>query len=142
LTLLLLDLDKFKTFNDTYGHVEGDHVLSRFGQVIKRCLRETDSAYRYGGGEISIILPMTAIEEGIVKAKRIQAELRKETFSPVPDQNIYTTVSMGLAQYKPMEELKTFVHRVEKLMYQAKKDGRDRICSDISKHKRSFIGST
>jgi diguanylate cyclase (GGDEF)-like protein/PAS domain S-box-containing protein len=142
LTLLLLDLDKFKAFNDTYGHVEGDYVLSRLGQVIKRCLRETDSAYRYGGGEISIILPMTAIEEGVVKAKRLQAELRKETFSPVLDQNIYMTVSIGLAQYKPMEELKMFVHRVEKLMYQAKKDGRDRICSDASRSQRSFIGST
>ena len=142
LTLLLLDLDKFKAFNDTYGHVEGDYVLSRLGQVIKRCLRETDSAYRYGGGEISIILPMTAIEEGVVKAKRLQAELRKEIFSPVLDQNIYMTVSIGLAQYKPMEELKMFVHRVEKLMYQAKKDGRDRICSDASRSQRSFIGST
>jgi len=140
LTLLLLDLDKFKAFNDTYGHIEGDYVLSRFGQVIKRCLRETDSAYRYGGREISIMLPMTAIEEGIVKAKRIQAELRKETFPPVLDQNINMTVSIGLAQYKPMEEMKMFVHRVEKLMYQAKKDGRDRICPDRSRHKRRVIG--
>jgi diguanylate cyclase (GGDEF)-like protein len=141
LTLLLLDIDKFKAFNDQYGRAEGDHMLSRLGQMVKRCLRETDSAYRYGGGEISIILPMTAIEEGIVKAKRIQAELKKETFSPVPDQNIYITVNIGLAQYKPMEEMKTFVQRVEKLMDQAKKDGRDRICSDASRAQRSFIGS-
>ncbi len=142
LTLLLLDLDNFKAFNDTYGHIEGDYVLSRLGQVIKRCLREADSAYRYGGEEFTIILPMTAIEEGIVNAKRIQAELRKEIFSPVLDQNIYMTVSIGLAQYKPMEEMKTFVHRVEKLMYQAKKDGRDRICPDRSGRKHSFIGTS
>ena len=142
LTLLLLDLDKFKEFNDTYGHVEGDHMLSQFGRVIKRCLRETDSAYRYGGDEFTIMLPMTSIEEGIVKAKRIRAELMKETFSLVLDQNIYMTVSIGLTQYKPKEEMKTFVHRVEKLMYQAKKDGRDRICPDISSYRHSFIGST
>ncbi len=142
LTILLLDLDKFKAFNDTYGHIEGDYVLSRFGRVIKRCLRETESAYRYSGEEFAIILPITAMNEGIIKAKRILAELRKETFSPVLDQKINITVSVGLAQYKPMEEIKTFVHRVEKLMYRAKKDGGDRICSDTSRDKHSFIGSS
>ena len=130
LTLLLLDIDKFKKFNDKYGHVEGDYVLSRLGQVVKRCLRETDSAYRYGGEEFTIILPMTTSEEGIVIAKRIQTELRNEVFSPVLDQNIYMTISIGLAQYKLKEEMKAFVQRVDKLMYQAKKEGRDRICPE------------
>jgi diguanylate cyclase (GGDEF)-like protein/PAS domain S-box-containing protein len=130
LTLLILDLDKFKQFNDTYGHVEGDYVLSRLGQVIKRCLRETDSAYRYGGEEFTIILPMTTNEEGRITGKRIQAELRKETFSSVVGQEVYMTVSIGLAQYKPKEEIKAFVHRVDQLMYQAKQNGRDRICHE------------
>jgi two-component system cell cycle response regulator len=116
-------------------------VLSRLGQVVKRCLREADSAYRYGGEEITIIMPMTASEDGIVTAKRIQAELRKETFSPVLHQNIYMTVSIGLAEYKQREEMKTFVHRVENLMYQAKKNGRDTICPDRNISKHSFIGS-
>jgi diguanylate cyclase (GGDEF)-like protein/PAS domain S-box-containing protein len=130
LTLLLLDLDKFKAFNDTYGHVEGDYVLSRLGQVVKRCLRETDSAYRYGGEEFTIMLPMTTSEEGIVIAKRIQTEFRKEAFSPVLGQEVYMTVSIGLAQYKPQEEIRAFVNRVDQLMYQAKNDGRDRICPE------------
>ena len=130
LTLLLMDLDNFKTFNDTYGHVEGDHVLSRLGQVIKRCLRESDSAYRYGGEEFTIILPMTTSEEGIVTAKRIQTELRKETFSPVLGEEVYLAISIGLAQYKPKEEMKAFVHRVDQLMYKGKKNGKGRICSD------------
>lgn len=128
LTLMLLDLDKFKSFNDTYGHVEGDIVLSRLGQVIKECLRETDSAYRYGGEEFTIILPMTTSEEGMVTAQRIQSELKKESFSPVVSQKIYMTVSIGLAQYKIKEEMRAFVHRVDQLMYQAKNSGRDRIC--------------
>jgi diguanylate cyclase (GGDEF)-like protein/PAS domain S-box-containing protein len=129
LTLLLLDLDNFKTFNDTYGHVEGDHVLSRLGKVVKKCLRETDSAYRYGGEEFTIILPMTMSDEGVVTAERIQKELRKEAFSPVLDQEVHMTVSIGVAQYKPKEEIRLFVHRVDQLMYQAKRNGRDRICS-------------
>ncbi len=131
LTLLLLDLDKFKEFNDTYGHVEGNHVLSRLGRVVKRCLRNPDSAYRYGGEEFTIMLPMTTSEEGMITAQRIQLELRKEKFSPVLDQEVYMTVSIGLAQYKPKEEMKAFVHRVDQLMYQAKKNGRNRICPEL-----------
>jgi diguanylate cyclase (GGDEF)-like protein len=137
----MLDLDRFKDFNDTYGHVEGDNVLSRLGQVIKECLRETDSAYRYGGEEFTIMLPMTTIEEGIVTAKRIQTEIRKEAFSPVLGQEVYMTVSIGLAQYKQKEEMKAFVQRIDKLMYQAKKEGRNRICHDRIRNKHSVIGS-
>jgi len=130
LTLLLLDLDNFKTFNDAYGHVEGDQVLRRLGQVVKRCLRETDFAYRYGGEEFTILLPMTTSADGAVTAERIRTEFKKETFSPAPGQDVHVTVSIGLAQYKPQEEMKTFVHRVDQLMYQGKKNGKDRVCSE------------
>jgi diguanylate cyclase (GGDEF)-like protein/PAS domain S-box-containing protein len=130
LTILLMDIDDFKMFNDTYGHVEGDYVLSRLGEVIKRCLRETDSAYRYGGEEFTVILPMTTSEEGLVTAKRIQTELRKEAFCPA-GQKVYLTVSTGLSQYKLKEEMKAFVHRVDQFMYDAKKNGKDMICSGL-----------
>ena len=130
LTLLFLDLDDFKQFNDAYGHIEGDQVLSRFGQVVKRCLRQTDSAYRYGGEEFTILLPMATSEDGAVTAERIRAELKKETFSPVSGKEVYITVSIGLAQYKPQEDMKAFVHRVDQLMYQAKKNGKDRVCCE------------
>ncbi|MHB8828969.1 MAG: diguanylate cyclase [Syntrophales bacterium] len=125
LTLLLIDLDNFKTFNDTYGHVEGDQVLMRLGLVFKRCLRLTDSAYRYGGEEFTIILPMTSGADGTVTAERIRTELKKETFSPIPGQDVHLTVSIGLAQYKPQEEMNAFVHRVDQLMYRGKKKGKD-----------------
>ena len=130
LTLLLLDLDDFKWVNDAYGHIEGDQVLMRLGQVVKRCLRQTDSAYRYGGEEFTILLPMTTSADGAVTAERIRTEFRKETFSPVPGQDVHVTVSIGLAQYKPREEMKAFVHRVDQLMYQGKKNGKDSVCSE------------
>jgi len=131
LTLLLLDLDDFKQFNDTYGHVEGDQVLSRLGQVVKRCLRQTDSAYRYGGEEFTIILPMTTSKDAVITAERIRAEFKKETFTPAPGQeNVHVTVSIGLGQYKPQEDTKAFVNRVDQLMYQAKRNGKNRVCSD------------
>ncbi len=130
LTLLLFDLDDFKAFNDAYGHVEGDRVLSRLGQVVKRCLRETDSAYRYGGEEFTILLPMTISADGAFTAERIRTELRKETFSPAPGRAVHVTVSIGLGQYKPQEDMKVFVHRVDQLMYQGKKNGKNRIYSE------------
>jgi diguanylate cyclase (GGDEF)-like protein/PAS domain S-box-containing protein len=130
LTLLLLDLDNFKWFNDAYGHVEGDQVLSRLGQMVKRCLRQTDSAYRYGGEEFVVLLPMTTSEDGVVTAERIRTEFKKENFSPAPGKDVHVTVSSGIAQYQPQEDMKVFVHRVDQLMYQAKKNGKDRVCSE------------
>lgn len=130
LTLLLLDLDDFKRFNDAYGHVEGDQVLCRLGRVVKRCLREADSAYRYGGEEFTILLPMTTSADGAITAERIRTEFRKELFSPAPGQDVHVTVSIGLGQYREREEMKVFVHRVDQLMYQGKKSGKDRVCSD------------
>jgi two-component system cell cycle response regulator len=97
----------------------------RLGQVVKRCLRETDFAYRYGGEEFTILLPMTTGEDGAVTSDRIRAEFKKETFFTVPGQNVHVTVSIGLAQYKPQEEVKAFVHRVDQLMYQGKTNGKD-----------------
>ena len=97
LTLLLLDLDNFKAFNDAYGHVEGHQVLWRLGQVVKRCLRETDFAFRYGGEEFTILLPMTTSADGAVTAERIRIEFKQETFSPAPGQDVHVTVSIGLA---------------------------------------------
>jgi diguanylate cyclase (GGDEF)-like protein len=98
--------------------------------VIKRCLREADSAYRYGGEEFTIILPMVTNADGAVTAERISMEFKKENLSPVFGQDVHMTVSTGLAQYKHKEDMKAFVHRVDQLMYQAKKNGKGNICSE------------
>jgi diguanylate cyclase (GGDEF)-like protein/PAS domain S-box-containing protein len=131
LTLLLLDLDDFKQFNDAYGHIEGDQVLMRLGQVVKKSLRQTDSAYRYGGEEFTVLLPMTTGRDCVVTAERIRTEFKKETFSPATGQDFHVTVSIGLAQYTTKEDMKVFVHRVDQLMYTAKKNGKDRVCFSL-----------
>ncbi|MGP8003812.1 MAG: diguanylate cyclase [Smithella sp.] len=131
LTVLLMDIDKFKDFNDTYGHIEGDNVLTQIGKLLKQFLRESDSAYRYGGEEFTIILPMTTIEDGTIMAERIQTELMEKAFSPVSGQKVYLTASIGFAQYIPNEEMKAFVHRVDQLMYQAKKKRKHSIYSEL-----------
>ncbi|NPU84087.1 MAG: GGDEF domain-containing protein [Syntrophaceae bacterium] len=127
LTLLLLDLDNFKAFNDTYGHVNGDAVLSRFGQVMKRCLRQTDSAFRYGGEEFTVLLPMTTAKDGAIMAERIRMEFNKERFSPNSHKDICMTASIGVAQYKIDEDMKSFIQRADQLMYLAKKNGKNRV---------------
>ncbi len=130
LTLLLLDIDDFKAFNDAYGHVEGDQVLLRLGQVVKRCLRQTDSAYRYGGEEFTILLPMTTSQDAAVTAERIRTEIKKEHFHPGSGNDVHITVSIGLAQYRTGEAMKPFVHRVDQLMYQGKTTGKDKVCTE------------
>jgi diguanylate cyclase (GGDEF)-like protein len=102
--------------------------LFRLGQVVKRCLRQADSAYRYGGEEFTVLLPMTTGADGAATAERIRTEFKKEIFCPAPDQDVHMTLSIGLAQYKPREEIKSFVHRADQLMYQCKKNGKDRVC--------------
>ena len=126
----MLDIDNFKIFNDTYGHVAGDRVLRRLGEMVKRCLRKTDYAYRYGGEEFAFLLPMTTIAEGSVTAERIRTELKKESFSPAEGRDVHMTVSIGVAQYRANEDMKAFVHRADQLMYQAKRNGKDQIFSE------------
>ena len=90
-------------------------------------------AYRYGGEEFTIILPMTTSVAGTITAERIRTEFQKETFFPVQGQEVHKTVSIGLAQYRPQEEMKAFVQRVDQLMYQSKKDGKNRVCSSTER---------
>jgi diguanylate cyclase (GGDEF)-like protein len=73
---------------------------------------------------------MTTSGEGVVTAERIRTEFRKEAFSPAPGQEVYMTVSIGVAQYRTKEETKVFVHRVDQWMYRGKKNGKDRVCSE------------
>ena len=84
LSLLLIDIDHFKDFNDSFGHLEGDKVLVRFSQILKSCLRANDSAFRYGGEEFTVILPETSADEARTVAQRIRSALEAEVFTPPP----------------------------------------------------------
>ena len=127
LSLLLLDIDDFKVFNDTHGHLEGDKVLVRFSQIIKSCLRANDSAYRYGGEEFTVILPETGGERAKTVAQRIRKSLEAEKFKPQPDKDVKITISIGVTQYFPKEELSSFIQRADKAMYLSKQSGRNRV---------------
>jgi len=129
-SVLLLDVDHFKKFNDTFGHRTGDAVLKAVAQCLSPCIRTVDFVGRYGGEEFTILLPMTTNADGAITAERIRAEFKKENFSPSPGKNVCMTTSIGVAQYRTEEGMKAFVHRVDQLMYQAKRNGKDRIYSE------------
>ena len=127
LSLILLDIDDFKHFNDTFGHMEGDRVLERIGATITRCVRRTDSAFRYGGEEFTVIMPETAGDHAATVAERIRAEFREERYRPVPGTEVFKTVSTGVAEYRPGEDMKDFISRADRSMYEAKRLGKDRV---------------
>ena len=123
LSLLLMDVDDFKQYNDTYGHLEGDRVLAKLGEVIQGCLRTNDSGYRYGGDEFTVILPVTRGKEAEKVAERIRKEFEDISFSPALETIVKATISVGIAEYQPNEGLKEFAKRADEAMYQAKRQG-------------------
>lgn len=122
LSLLLLDVDRFKQYNDTYGHLEGDKILMELGKVIRECLRKSDTAYRYGGDEFMVVLPQTLGNEARNVAERIRARFPAEYSRREPDR-IDTTLSIGVVEHRPKEDLSEFVKRADQAMYKAKKQG-------------------
>ncbi|GAB4339648.1 MAG: hypothetical protein Kow0099_14900 [Candidatus Abyssubacteria bacterium] len=121
LSLLLLDLDNFKQFNDTEGHLAGDRILEQVGEIIKDCTREhVDYAFRYGGDEFTIILTETTPSQALEVAERIRRSL-SQSF------NNNLSLSIGLAEFRGSLGLEEFIDLADKAMYQAKKSGGNRI---------------
>ncbi|MBU2551729.1 MAG: GGDEF domain-containing protein [Proteobacteria bacterium] len=126
LALLILDVDNFKHYNDTHGHPEGDEVLKRLAEVIRICVRETDSPCRYGGEEFLVILPETEAREAWTVAERIRCEMAGQTFRPGERAEVSVTLSIGLARLEPDEEAADLIRRADEALYRAKRDGKNR----------------
>ncbi len=118
LTMFLLDLDDFKLFNDTYGHLEGDGVLVKVAKIIRECIRQTDSAFRFGGEEFIVLLPETSIDKALILAERIRNEIQQTFFINAPTTQARMTCSIGLSQYQSHQALQAFVKRFDQNMYQ------------------------
>jgi len=129
LSLLILDIDHFKVYNDSYGHLEGDKVLVRICKVIKPLLRKMDSAYRYGGEEFTVILPETVGGEAEKVAQRIRKAVKAEVFSPTGGEDAMITISLGVTEYCPKEDVSVFIQRADKALYGSKENGRDKVSS-------------
>jgi diguanylate cyclase (GGDEF)-like protein len=123
-SLVMMDIDKFKSINDTFGHQAGDNVLITFSAIIRSILRKTDFCGRYGGEEFLIVLTETDIQEAKVFAERIRACV-EESFFPDLGADSRVTVSIGIARHRNKEDVEKTISRADEAMYKAKKGGRN-----------------
>lgn len=120
LSLIFMDINDFKHYNDSYGHIEGDQVLREIAQTIRSSIRECDSAYRYGGDEFVIILPESREQDAEIVAVRVKENINVLEFFPNSNEAVSMTVSSGIAGYTPGEQAEEFVKRADMNMYVSK----------------------
>lgn len=125
--LLMLDVDYFKRFNDTYGHQVGDQVLASFGQVLSQTVRRTDMAIRYGGEEMAVILPNTSAEQASLVAEKIRRAITRLQLYDLEGRSIrQITASIGVAQFgSEDQEYQEVIRRADEALYRCKESGRN-----------------
>lgn len=129
LSLLMIDIDHFKKFNDTHGHQTGDMVLKLIARTLRANVRETDLAARFGGEEFSVVLPDTTLEGAILvaeKLRRMTADKKLVNRRNGIDLG-QVTVSIGASEYSPKEPLRDLIERADAALYDAKRAGRNRV---------------
>jgi len=143
-SILLIDVDRFKRYNDAYGHGEGDVVLKAVGDAIRGCFRTIDTGFRYGGEEFLVLLPDTPAPGALVSAERLRTRFSGIPFLPRPDEKPRTvTLSIGTAEYRRGSSLDDLVRAADQAMYAAKNSGRNRtVCFDLLAKSGAPGGST
>ena len=127
-SLIIIDIDFFKKFNDTYGHQSGDAVLRQVAQILKRNVRATDIVCRYGGEEMSIILPNTGKDEAQMTAEKICKIVSEKQFKLNNDKETHVTISLGVSTYPFDGETPTnLIDAADKRLYNAKNNGRNQV---------------
>ena len=125
LSLLMFDLDNFKRYNDFFGHLEGDKVLRKVGEVVSQSIRNNvDSGLRYGGDEFTVLLIGASVDQGLAIAERIRSSIELAGFQGI-------TVSIGLSEFEDHFDLEGFVKSADHAMYIAKHSGGNRIYTNI-----------
>jgi len=122
--MMLIDIDNFKQINDTYGHPYGDEILRRFAKALKQTFRQRDIAIRYGGDEFMLVLPGATLEQAQAGAERLRRMVCENCDLP---SGTCVTLSIGMTQGIPGDDLQSLIARADEALYSAKKAGKDRI---------------
>jgi diguanylate cyclase (GGDEF)-like protein len=138
LSLLLIDIDLFKKFNDTYGHQVGDFILKEFSAVLKNSIRKYDTLARYGGEEFTVILPDTSSDEALTVAEKLRTSVDEYVFRD-PQTNYHITASFGVSTAKPVTDDNfskgNLISMADTALYDAKEAGRNRVALFAQKKK-------
>lgn len=122
--LLLVDVDNFKAINDNHGHQKGDEVLLAISRILEAAGKPQDKIYRWGGEEFLLFLPATAIDRALEMAEAIRLAV---SHFLIPEQGAGVTVSIGVAEHQHNEQIDQLFNRVDKALYAAKKEGRNKV---------------
>jgi two-component system, cell cycle response regulator len=133
LSVLILDIDYFKSINDTHGHDAGDDVLQDFAIRIRKSIRGIDLACRYGGEEFVVVMPETDMAVATMVAERLRRRIASEPFAIQKGaRTIEVTISIGIATLGPNDDAAAVIKRADQALYRAKRDGRNRVVPDAA----------
>ena len=133
LSLLMFDIDHFKSFNDSYGHLTGDQVLRLVSMSLKQTIKGQDITARYGGEEFAVVLPNTALRQALTVADHIRRavmakELKKKSTGEILGR---VTISVGVSMLKPDDDTDSLIERADACLYAAKRNGRNRVICEV-----------
>jgi len=133
LSLLMFDIDHFKSFNDSYGHLTGDQVLRLVAMSLKQTIKGQDITARYGGEEFAVVLPNTGLRQALTVADHIRRavmakELKKKSTGEILGR---VTISVGVSLLKPDDDTDSLIERADACLYAAKRNGRNRVICEI-----------
>lgn len=131
LCLIMVDIDHFKAFNDSHGHMVGDQVLRVVAQEMQQCVKGRDMLARYGGEEFSVLLPATPIAGARMLAESIRVIIENQVIDGHDGRRLESvTISLGVAQFVPGETPGDFLHRADECLYRSKQHGRNRVTTE------------
>ena len=125
-SLIVIDIDNFKIFNDTHGHRAGDKVLCSTAATMKNSIRATDQIFRYGGEEFVVLLYDASVENAIKVAEKLRSEVKRDFFV-YKEKELKVSISLGVASLQEDDAETSVFERADKALYEAKRKGRDRV---------------